>query len=103
MFLRGLADGHVGPIRFMENKARFFSTCFEQFSLKRSVLVFLNGVFVPEEKAVISVFDRGFLYGDGLFEAIRIFNGRPFRWREHIDRMRSGAGFLKIKLPYSAN
>ncbi|HEV2331018.1 MAG TPA: aminotransferase class IV [Verrucomicrobiae bacterium] len=56
---------------------------------------------MPEERAVISVFDRGFLYGDGLFEAIRIFNGRPFRWREHIERLRSGAEFLKIKLPFS--
>jgi len=66
------------------------------------VLVFLNGAFVPEEKAVVSVFDRGFLYGDGLFEAIRIFNGKPFRWQEHIERLRAGADFLKIKLPYSA-
>jgi len=65
------------------------------------VLVFLNGAFVPEEKAVVSVFDRGFLYGDGLFEAVRVFNGKPFRWREHMDRLRAGAEFLKIKLPYS--
>jgi branched-chain amino acid aminotransferase len=66
------------------------------------VLVFLNGKFVPEEKAVISVFDRGFLYGDGLFETIRVFNGKPFRWREHVERLREGAEFLGIKLPYSA-
>jgi aminodeoxychorismate lyase len=65
------------------------------------VLVFLNGKFVPEEKAVISVFDRGFLYGDGLFETIRVFNGRPFRWREHLRRLEAGAEFLKIKLTYS--
>ncbi|HUA66073.1 MAG TPA: aminotransferase class IV [Alphaproteobacteria bacterium] len=72
------------------------------FPLRNGVLVFLNGAFVPEEKAVVSVFDRGFLYGDGLFEAIRIFNGKPFRWQEHIERLRAGADFLKIKLPYSA-
>lgn len=65
------------------------------------MLVFLNGAFVPEEKAVVSVFDRGFLYGDGVFEAIRVFNGKPFRWREHIERLRAGAEFLKIKLPIS--
>jgi aminodeoxychorismate lyase len=64
------------------------------------VFVFLNGRFVPEEKAVVSVFDRGFLYGDGLFETIRVFNGKPFRWEEHLERLRSGADFLKIKLPF---
>jgi aminodeoxychorismate lyase len=67
------------------------------------VLVFLNGAFVPEEKAVVSVFDRGFLYGDGLFETICVFNGEPFRWREHIERLRAGAQFLKIKLPFSVS
>jgi aminodeoxychorismate lyase len=66
------------------------------------VFVFLNGKFVPEEKAVVSVFDRGFLYGDGLFETIRVVGGKPFRWREHIERLRAGAQFLKIRLPYSA-
>jgi branched-chain amino acid aminotransferase len=68
-----------------------------------SVFVFLNGKFVPEEKAVVSIFDRGFLYGDGLFESIRIFHGQPFRWREHFERLQAGADFLKIKLPFSAN
>lgn len=63
------------------------------------MLVFLNGQFVPEERAVVSVFDRSFLYGDGLFEAIRVFDGRPFRWQEHMERLRHGARFLKIKLP----
>jgi len=64
------------------------------------MVVFLNGMFVPEEKAVVSVFDRGFLYGDGLFEAIRIFNGKPFRWPQHWERLQQGAKFLKIKLPF---
>lgn len=64
------------------------------------MLVFLNGKFVPEEKAVVSVFDRSFLYGDGLFEAIRVFNGKLFRWDQHMQRLRQGAGFLKIKLPF---
>ncbi len=65
--------------------------------------VFLNGKFVPEEKAVVSVFDRSFLYGDGLFEAIRIFNGKPFRWEQHLQRLRQGATFLKIKVPFSSD
>jgi aminodeoxychorismate lyase len=67
------------------------------------VLVFLNGKFVPERKAVISVFDRGFLYGDGLFETIRVCNGKPFRWREHFERFQAGAKFLNIRLAYSSN
>lgn len=67
------------------------------------MLVFLNGKFVPEEKAVVSVFDRGFLYGDGLFETILILNGKPFRWPQHLQRFRQGAAFLKIKLPFTPN
>jgi aminodeoxychorismate lyase len=61
--------------------------------------VFLNGRFVSEEKAVVSVFDRAFLYGDGLFETIRVWNGKPFCWAQHMERLEQGAKFLKIKLP----
>ena len=71
----------------------------DAFALKRSVFVFLNGKFVPEAKAVVSVFDRSFLYGDGLFETMRVFNGRVFRWEQHLTRLRKGAAFMKIKLP----
>ena len=66
------------------------------------MIVFLNGKFVPEQRAVISVFDRGFLYGDGLFEGIRVFNGKPFRWQQHWERFTHGANFLKIATPFSA-
>jgi aminodeoxychorismate lyase len=64
------------------------------------MIVFLDGAFVPEEQALISVFDRSFLYGDGLFESIRVYNGRPFRWRQHLERLRLGGEFLKIRVPY---
>jgi branched-chain amino acid aminotransferase len=66
------------------------------------VLTFINGQFVPEEQAAVSVFDRGFLYGDGLFETMLVANGKPFRWTQHLDRLQSGANFLSISLPYSA-
>ncbi len=66
------------------------------------MLVFLNGQFVPEERAVISVFDRSFLYGDGLFEVVRIGNGRPFRWAQHWERFAHGAVWLKIQPPFSS-
>jgi len=65
------------------------------------MLVFLNGKFVPEEKAVVSVFDRAFLYGDGLFETVRVLNGQLFCWEQHLKRLQQGAKFLKIKLPLS--
>lgn len=65
------------------------------------MLIFLNGQFVPEERAVVSVFDRGFLYGDGLFETMRVFNSKPFRWEQHLERLRCGAEFLKIRIPFS--
>ncbi len=71
------------------------------FALKSGVLVFLNGEFVPEDRAVISVFDRSFLYGDGLFETIRVFNGKPFRRQQHLERLQRGSEFLNIKLPFS--
>ena len=64
--------------------------------------VFLNGQFVPAEQAVVSVLDRGFLYGDGLFETILVRNGRPFRFEQHLVRLQNGAGFLGIAMPFAA-
>jgi len=66
------------------------------------VLIFLNGQFVPEERAVVSVLDRSFLYGDGLFETMLVVKSKPFRWHDHLVRLQRGADFLKIKIPYSA-
>lgn len=63
--------------------------------------VFLNGRFVPEEQATVSIFDRSFLYGDGLFETLLVQNAKPFRWTQHLERLQCGAEFLKIKLPFS--
>lgn len=62
--------------------------------------IFLNGRFVPEKRAVVSVFDRGFLYGDGLFEAVLVHRGKLFRWAEHLERFSRGAAMLKIKVPF---
>src|ERR1035437_1332576 len=65
------------------------------------MIVFLNGQFVPEQQAVVPVSDRGFMYGDGLFETLRVCNGRPFRLTQHLERMLRGADFLKIKCPFT--
>lgn len=64
--------------------------------------LYLNGQFVPEDQARISVFDRGFLYGDGLFETLRVAHGRPFRWTQHFERLERGAAALRLTLPFSA-
>jgi aminodeoxychorismate lyase len=63
------------------------------------MLVYLNGRFVPEEQAAVSVFDRGFLYGDGLFETLLVRAGRPFRWQAHVQRLEQGATCLRLRLP----
>ncbi len=64
------------------------------------MLVYLNGRFVPEAVATVSIFDRSFLYGDGLFEVMRVFGGKPFRWADHMERLRRGAAFVRIELPF---
>lgn len=64
------------------------------------MIVFLNGQFVPEAGAVVKVNDRGFMLGDGLFETLRVMNGKPFRMAQHLERLVRGANFLKLKLPF---
>lgn len=66
------------------------------------MLAFINGRLVPEEQATISILDRGFLYGDGLFETMRVFQGQPFRWADHWERLQRGAELLKIQLPFTS-
>jgi len=68
---------------------------------KETAIAFVNDRFVPEKEAVVSIFDRSFLYGDGLFASIRFSNGRPFRWRRHMLRIQRGASFLGITIPAS--
>lgn len=67
------------------------------------MLVFLNGRLVPEADAVVSAFDRSFLYGDGLFETLRVMNGVPLRWDAHWLRLGNGAAVLQIKLPFASD
>jgi len=61
--------------------------------------VYLKDRFVPKEKATVSVFDRGFLYGDGLFETLRAYNGRIFLASQHLDRLSESASRLAITIP----
>ena len=61
--------------------------------------VYLNGSFVPKEQAKVSVFDHGYLYGDGVFEGIRAYAGRIFRLEEHIDRLYDSAQAICLNVP----
>ncbi len=63
--------------------------------------IFLNGKLIPNEEAVVSVFDHGLLYGDGVFEGIRAYNGKVFRLTEHIRRLYESAHSIMLKIPYS--
>jgi branched-chain amino acid aminotransferase len=65
------------------------------------MIIYLNGEFVPREKAVVSVFDHGLLYGDGIFEGIRAYNGRVFKLGEHLDRLYEGAKTIALEIPVS--
>lgn len=70
---------------------------------KRPGLVaFFNDAYRPESEVVLSAKDRGFLYGDGLFETVRIHRGRPFLWDWHFERFEGGAWFLRIRIPHNS-
>jgi len=63
-----------------------------------SLQIFLNGRLVPKEQAVVSVFDHGLLYGDGVFEGIRAYNGRVFRLQEHLERLYRSARAIVLDI-----
>lgn len=63
------------------------------------LLIYKNGELVPEAEATVSVFDHGLLYGDGIFEGIRAYNGRVFRLDAHLDRLYESAKVLKLDIP----
>jgi branched-chain amino acid aminotransferase len=63
--------------------------------------VYIDGKYYDERDAKVSVFDHGLLYGDGIFEGIRAYNGRVFRLKEHIDRLFSSARGIMLTIPMS--
>ena len=52
-----------------------------------NLYAYVDGKYVPKEEASISIYDHGFLYGDGVYEAIRAYDGNVFKLREHLDRL----------------
>ena len=63
--------------------------------------VWLNGKLVDERKAALPVSDHGTLYGDGVFEGIRVYNGKIFRCQAHIDRLFDSAKYIRLAIPYT--
>jgi branched-chain amino acid aminotransferase len=63
--------------------------------------VYINGKLFDKADAKVSVFDHGLLYGDGVFEGIRAYNGKVFRLREHLDRLYEGARAILLDVPMS--
>lgn len=63
--------------------------------------VYLNGKFVEASAARVSVFDHGLLYGDGVFEGIRSYNGLIFKLKEHVDRLFESAHTIMLKIPHT--
>lgn len=61
--------------------------------------IYMNGRLTPERDAKVSVFDHGLLYGDGVFEGIRAYNGRVFTLEEHIDRLYRSARAIALEIP----
>lgn len=67
----------------------------------RDFKVYIDGRFYPGPRAKISVYDHGVLYGDGVFEGIRVYNGRVFALKEHVDRLFASARAILLKVPLS--
>ena len=62
-------------------------------------LIYIDGKYYPKSEAKISVYDHGFLYGDGVFEGIRSYGGVVFKLREHIDRLYASARAIMLEIP----
>jgi len=61
--------------------------------------VWINGKLHDKADAKISVYDHGLLYGDGVFEGIRVYNGKIFKWREHVERLYDSARHIGLEIP----
>ncbi len=70
--------------------------------MQNEPVIYLNGKFVPKSKAAVSVFDHGLLYGDGVFEGVRAYNGSVFQLDEHIKRLYESAKFIQLKVSLDA-
>ncbi|HWS02130.1 MAG TPA: D-amino acid aminotransferase [Gammaproteobacteria bacterium] len=66
-------------------------------------IIYLNGQFIPPEQAMVSVMDRGYLFGDGVYEVIPAYNGKPFRLDAHLKRLHNSLSAIRIREPMSTD
>lgn len=71
--------------------------------MTKSKKVFLNGEYIDADKANISVMDRGFLFGDGVYEVIPVYKGSLFRFDSHLERLENSLNLTRIGNPYNRN
>jgi len=64
-------------------------------------IIYVNGRYLPKNQAAISVYDHGLLYGDGIFEGIRVYRGRIFKLEQHMDRLWRSAEGIRLTIPIS--
>jgi branched-chain amino acid aminotransferase len=87
------------PIKLSPNSlvalTDWFNVAWRSFEMK----IYIDGKYYDEKNAKVSVFDHGLLYGDGIFEGIRAYNGRVFKLKEHIDRLFYSAKAILLTLP----
>lgn len=67
--------------------------------MEKELIIYINGKFYPKSEAKISVYDRGLLYGDGVFEGIRAYNGVVFKLKEHLDRLYQSTHTIMLQVP----
>ncbi|MBT0158849.1 branched-chain-amino-acid transaminase [Candidatus Bathyarchaeota archaeon A05DMB-2] len=67
--------------------------------MEKELQVYIDGVYYPKSQAKLSVYDHGLLYGDGVFEGIRAYNGMVFKLKEHIDRLYRSAHAITLPIP----
>jgi len=67
--------------------------------MQQELQIYIDGQFYPEPEAKVSVFDHGLLYGDGIFEGIRFYNGRVFKLTEHLERLWDSARAIMLTIP----
>jgi len=89
---------HIEPKTTVDSKAD--TTDRERMSDQTMLQIWMNGEFIPEDEAKVSVFDHGLLYGDGCFEGIRVYNRRIFKLKAHLERFYRSANSIRLEIPY---
>src|SRR5687768_11728869 len=90
-----MRSGTRMPKRRWADPALTVTNCSQKFRCTMPEMIWLNGETMPLAEARINVEDRGFQFADGVYEVVRLYNGRPFTLTEHLDRLeRSAAGIV---------